>query len=210
MRRPYWILAAIVLVLAPWTAFAHAQANHPATPAPAPKTTPAVLPPDQQPTPEQLAKLFQVMRIREQYQSLMKMIPSSTQQQLRANMDEIYKKLPAGQQPTPQQQADLERLMNQYMQKALNIYPIDEMLSDMGTIYQRHLSKTDVDALIAFYGSPAGQHLLDAQPVIMREYMPLVMQRVQKSTAELTDEMMKDAQEVIKPVAPPAGAAPSK
>ncbi len=125
-------------------------------------------------------------------------------------MDEIYKKLPAGQQPTPQQQADLERLMNQYMQKALNIYPIDEMLSDMGTIYQRHLSKTDVDALIAFYGSPAGQHLLDAQPVIMREYMPLVMQRVQKSTAELTDEMMKDAQEVIKPVAPPAGAAPSK
>ena len=34
--------------------------------------------------------------------------------------------------------------------------------------------------------SPAGQHLLDAQPKIAQEYMPLVMQRTQERTKTLT------------------------
>ena len=68
--------------------------------------------------------------------------------------------------------------MSKYVEKSMDLYPADEMLTDMGAIYQRHLSKDDVDGLIVFYSSPTGQHLLDAQPVIAKEYMPLVMGKV--------------------------------
>ncbi len=38
-------------------------------------------------------------------------------------------------------------------------------------IYQRHLTKTDLDAVISFYASPVGQKLLKEQPAMMAESM---------------------------------------
>ena len=75
--------------------------------------------------------------------------------------------------------------------------PPDEMLADMTAIYQQHLSKDDVDGMIAFYNSPAGQHLLDAQPVIAQEYMPLVMSKVSERSQAMTKEMMKEMAEIV-------------
>jgi len=61
----------MTLVLAPW-AVAQAPAGQPAA-SPASAT---VIPPDQQPTKEQLAKLFELIRVREQVQSVLKMMPA--------------------------------------------------------------------------------------------------------------------------------------
>ena len=47
--------------------------------------------------------------------------------------------------------------MSKYVGKAMDLYPASEMLTDMGAIYQRHLSKDDVEGMIVFYSSPAGQ-----------------------------------------------------
>ena len=95
--------------------------------------------------------------------------------------------------------------MGKYMEKALSIVTIDEMLDDVARpIYERHVSHKDVDAMIAFYSSPAGQHLLDTQPVIMQEYVPLVMKRAQESSEALSQEMMNDIQEIVKLAAAPA------
>jgi hypothetical protein len=74
----------------------------------------------------------------------------------------------------------------------------------MTPIYQRHISKQDVEAFIAFFGSSSGQHLLDQQPLIAKEYMPVVMSRVQEKTKALTDELKKDlddlsAKEAVEP-----------
>ncbi len=76
---------------------------------------------------------------------------------------------------TAEQRAAMEQISHKYLEKAMNIYSIDEMISDMTSIYQGYLSREDVDGMIAFYSSSAGQHLLDAQPKIAQEYMPLVM-----------------------------------
>jgi hypothetical protein len=84
------------------------------------------------------------------------------------------------------------------------------MLEDMSGLYQRHLSGSDVDAFIAFYASPAGQHLLDAQPAIMQEYMPLVMSRMQQRSKALNDELMKEIDEIVKSRAPAADKPPAK
>jgi len=162
---------------------------------------PTILP-DQQPTREQLARLFEAMRLRKQLQGIMNAMPAMIQQQVKAQMEEMTSKLPGAKQLTPEQQAAIDKMMSKYLEKAINLYPVDEMLDDMASIYQHHLSRSDVDAFIVFYNSPAGQHLLDAQPAIMQEYMPMVMKRTQDRTRILVDEMAKDMEELIKSLAP--------
>jgi hypothetical protein len=94
----------------------------------------------------------------------------------------------------------------------MDLYPAEEMLTDMTAIYQKHLSKDDVEGLITFYSSPAGQHLLDAQPAIAQEYMPLVMGKVGQRSQAMTKEMMKELAEVVpasKPAQPKPAAKPA-
>ena len=86
----------------------------------------------------------------------------------------------------------IEKLLNQYSAKVPNVYSIDEMLADMSTIYQRYLTQEDVDAAIAFYSSTAGQDLLNAEPKIAREALPMIQQRSQAKGDALTAEMKKD------------------
>jgi hypothetical protein len=95
--------------------------------------------------------------------------------------------------------------MNKSMERAFNIVNIDEMFDDMTEVYQRHVSATDVDALIAFYSSSAGQHLLDAQPVNMQEYMPMAMKRVQRRSDALAEDLSRDLEQLAKSMAPPTG-----
>lgn len=167
---------------------------------------PAAVPVDQQPTKEQLAKLFDVMRIREQMQSMRQIVPGMVAQQIQAAMKQTEASLPAGTKLTPEQREGMQKVMSKYVGKAMDLYPADEMLADMTTIYQQHLSKDDVDGLISFYSSPAGQHLLDAQPVIAKEYMPMVMGKVTERSQAMTKEMMKEMAEVV-PAAKPAAKA---
>jgi hypothetical protein len=185
------------LALTPWTAIAQAQADQPATP-----VTEVSIPPDQQPSKEQLAKLFEVMRLRQQLQSVQKMIPAMVRQQMQAQAHEMAAKLPGGGTMTPEQQAAVAKIQDKYLEKAFNIITSDELIDDMTAVYQRHLSRSDVDAFITFYSSPAGQHLLDQQPAIMREYMPVVMKRAQERSKALTDELTKEMAEFTKSIAP--------
>ena len=200
MKASPWILLVAALAVTP----VFAQTTAQSAPASAPAAA-ADIPVDQQPTKEQMARLFEVMRLHAALQSTMKAIPTMIQQQLSSQMNDYYSKLPAGAQPTEEQKTRLQELLGKYLDRAATLYSADDMMADIMGIYQRHLTRADVDAYVAFYTSPAGQHLLDAQPVIMQEYMPLVMQRVQTATKELTDEMNKDAQTIIKTPAPPAG-----
>lgn len=158
----------------------------------------AVVPPDQQATREQLAKLFEVMRLRQQIDSMTKMMPAIIEQQVHAQMAGMEAAIPGGKPLSARQQAALDKLSAKYLQKATSLYPSEEMIKDAMTVYQRHMSRSDAEAYIAFYSSPPGQHLLDAQPVIMKEYMPVVSGKVQTRTKELYAEMAQDLHEFMK------------
>jgi len=129
-------------------------------------------------------------------------VPAMVQQQITSTL----KQTEADSKLTPEQHEAMQKVMNKYVGKAMDLYPPQEMLTDMVGIYQRHLSKNDVDGLIAFYSSPAGQHLLNAQPAIAQEYMPIVMGKVQERSVAMTKEMMKEMAEI----APAAKPAPTK
>jgi hypothetical protein len=185
------------MIFIPRAVIAQNALDQPAAAPTAAETTPAAIPADQQATKEQLAKLFETMRLRAQLQSYMKMIPAMVQKQIQEQFTQKAGKIDAG-SLKPDQRAALDKLMTKYTEKAATIIGIDELLDDMSEIYQRHVSRSDVDAMIVFYGSPAGQHLLDAQPAIMQEYMPVVMKRMRERSTALNDEMIADLAEFVK------------
>jgi len=173
------------------------------THAPQQDAAPAI-PVEDQATPEQVERLFQVMRVRQQTELAIKQMSAMMQQQVAQGMKSGESDLPADKKPTPGQSAARQELMAKFMDRAMHMYTVDEMLADMTPIYQRHISKQDVEAFIAFFGSSSGQHLLDQQPLIAKEYMPVVMSRVQEKTKALTDELKKDlddlsAKEAVEP-----------
>jgi hypothetical protein len=100
---------------------------------------------------------------------------------------------------TPEQVAKVDALADAVLQDI----PVDEMMEAMIPIYQRHLTKTDLDSIIAFYSSPAGQRLLKEQPAMMAEGMkagqdimlkriPVLTQRLNTQVAQLAKEAQKD------------------
>jgi hypothetical protein len=143
------------------------------------------------------------MGVRELVASLSKTLPALMQQQITAQMKQMQQNNPALASLTERQQA-ISKFTNKFMERASDLYKSDEMIADMTALYQKYLTRSDVDGIIAFYSSSAGQRLLDIQPVIMQEYLPLVMQRMQDRVKTLTDEMQKELMEAIKPNAPSA------
>lgn len=97
--------------------------------------------------------------------------------------------------PTPKQLNAIHAIID----AALDDMPFDDMINALIPIYQRHLSKTDVDEIIRFYASPAGQKLLREQPQILQESMQAgaeiqrkrfdeIMLKIEKKAQELADE----------------------
>ncbi|HEY6489288.1 MAG: DUF2059 domain-containing protein [Terracidiphilus sp.] len=190
-RRRWIALLGTGLAFAPLAGFGQAIAVSPSGTMTQEQTTPTIAPEDRA-SKEQLAQLFEVMRIQGQMQSMRKIIPTLIETEVRAQMHAMTEQVAPNAKLTADQRAQVDQLMHKYIDKAMNLYPVDEMLSDMTGLYQEYLSREDVSAMISFYQSPAGQHLLDAQPKIAHEYMPMVLQRTRERTQTLTAEMMKD------------------
>lgn len=64
--------------------------------------------------------------------------------------------------------------------------PIDEMIDGMIPVYQRHISKADLDAIVAFYSSAVGQRFLKEQPAMMSEGMQVGQEIMMKRLPDLT------------------------
>jgi hypothetical protein len=208
-RSKFVVVLMLALSAAP---FAFAQA--PATEAPDVQTKAApVVPADQQPTASQLDRLFDVMRIREQLASTTKMMPQLVQQQMAQQMGELQKDHPELARLTPAQKEAAGKVMGKFMSQALTLVTADEVIGDMKAIYQRHLTGNDVENLITFYGSSSGQHMLDMVPVVMQEFLPNFMQKMQGKMRPLLAEMAKELAEIAQAPASddkPAAAKPDQ
>jgi hypothetical protein len=103
---------------------------------------------------------------------------------------------------------DFEQRMTKQMDDMMKNMPLDEMMQATIPVYQKHLTKGDVYALIAFYNSPTGQKMLRDLPAILSESMDAMMpimtrylDEMQKKLQQETEEMLKQAEERSKPAA---------
>ena len=133
------------------------------------------------PSREDVQKLFDVMASREQMAQMMQQVFAQART---LNRDEIKKR-------HPDITADQLASMDRQSEELLKNFPLDAMLSDMIPIYQRHFTKTEIDALSAFFSSPAGQKYLHEIPAVSAETMKAVYPRIE---AEV-DALLKRAEE---------------
>ncbi len=152
------------------------------------QTSSNVLPDEQQATKEQIEELLDVMRVEDQMNDMLGMLPVILEQQ--HAMSKSYEAQMAT--LTAAQKAQVEALNKKYQEKAEDIFSVSEMMEDLTKIYMNHLNSVDVESLITFYSSDAAQHLLDAQPLILKEYMPLMTARIAQKSEALHAEHKKE------------------
>ena len=93
---------------------------------------------------------------------------------------------------------DFEERMNKIMDEMMNSFPFDEMIDAMIPAYQKHLTRGDIDALVAFYSAPTGQKLLREMPAMTAEAMESMMPIMRKSIDRMTAQVQQQVDEVVK------------
>ena len=158
----------------------------------------------QQPAPgdapaskEDIQKLFDVMQIHQQMHQVM----DAMLKQQAIMMHQTLK------QPYPQMSAEKIARADRLMQETMKDMPMDAMLDDMIPIYQKHFSKTDIDAMTAFYASPTGHKMMQEMPALTTESMQASSVRMQKQMEAVmrqAEQIVNEDQEKPKPATPPS------
>lgn len=141
----------------------YAQRHAPATQSPANKrTSPSkVQQGSETPSTEEVLKLLNMLQISDD----LKITLDAMKTQMKHGSEQLLREKIA--QPT----ADQVKQVNDIVDQEFAGISMDDLIRDVVPVYQRHLTRSDVEALIAFYSSPVGQKLRREQPAMMRETM---------------------------------------
>jgi hypothetical protein len=151
------------------------------------------------PTREDVLKLFDLLQITKTMDAV---INATKQQSMEIAEQMIREKMPDA---TPEQKKQFREMMDEVMQQALGPAAIKEMLEATIPVYQHHLTKADLDAMVAFYSSPVGQKILHEQPAMVQESMEAsagIQQRIARAMFQKIDERivkMEEAEHAKKP-----------
>lgn len=94
--------------------------------------------------------------------------------------------------------ADFEQREMKVLDETFLNMPVNDMMQAMVPVYQRHFTKGDVDALIAFYSSPTGQKMLHELPSIMSESMESIAPLMEKYTETVKQRIQGEFAEALK------------
>jgi len=175
MRRI--LLAAVLGFCMPLLAFAQ-QTAQPASDAPA--------------TKEDIQKYLDVMHSREMMAKMIDAMSAPIHKMFHEQFLKDKDKLPP----------DFEERTAKMFDDSMKSFPWDEMLESMVPVYQKHFTKGDVNALIAFYSTPTGQKLLRDMPAIMQEAMERMMPLMQKQMDSMNARMKQEVAQMMKDYKP--------
>jgi uncharacterized protein len=153
-------------------------------------------PADAPATKEDVQKYLEVMHSREMMTKMMDAMSKPMHQMMHEQYLKDKEKLPA----------DFEARMNKIMDDYMKNLPIEEMLQAMIPAYQKHLTKGDIDGLVAFYSSPTGQKLIQELPAITAEATQSMVPLMRKQIDVMTERMQDQVAQMKKEsgVKPPA------
>jgi uncharacterized protein len=144
------------------------------------------------PSRDEVLRFMDLLQLRARMEQLVDGMKTS----MRTGAEVGFKqKIPAA---TPEQLAKL----NAVTDAVFKDFPLDEIIDAVVPIYQKHLSKSDLDAIITFYSSPVGQKLLKEQPAMMAEGMqagqgimmrklPEIQERLKTKVAQLAEDELQ-------------------
>jgi len=130
---------------------------------------------------EDVEKFLDAMHTRE----LMK----STMESMKKQMHQIVHQQVVSQANLP---ADFETRMDKMMDDMLSNLPLDELIDAMVPVYQKHFTKGDMDALVAFYATGTGQKYVKELPALTSEAMQASTSIVQKMMVKMMDRVKEE------------------
>lgn len=145
-------------------------------------------PADAPATKEDIQRYLQTMHSKEMAEKMMDVMTKPMHQMIHEQYLKDKDKLPA----------DFESRMNKRLDENFKNIPWDEILDAMVPVYQKHLTKGDVDALVAFYSTPTGQKLLKEMPQIVAESMQNAMPLMRKHIDTLNQRVQEDIAAMVK------------
>jgi hypothetical protein len=139
-------------------------------------------------TKEDVQKYLDVMHSREMMTQMVQATTKPMHQMIHEQYMKDKDRLPA----------DFEARMNKKMDDTMKAFPWDEMLQAMVPVYQKYLTKGDIDEIVAFYSKPTGQKLLKELPAMMAEGMQSMMPIMRKHIDSMTARMQQEIAQMLK------------
>lgn len=141
----------------------------------------------ERPSAEQVLRLLDMMQIRDNLQITL----DAMKTQMKSGAEQMFReKIPA---PTVEQLKSISDIVDE----AFGDLSMDDLIRDIVPVYQRHLTRSDVAALISFYSSPVGQKLRREQAAMMRESMQATAAGQQQKMELLLDKVDARVQQLI-------------
>ena len=138
-------------------------------------------------TKADVERYFQVVKSHD----MMKKLMATMTQSMHQMMHEQYLK------HKDELSANYESKMSAMMDDMFANMPMDEMMQAMVPAYQKHLTKGDIDNLVAFYSTPTGEKLLRDMPAIMAESMQDMMPIILKYSDTVKQTLLKETDAMI-------------
>jgi hypothetical protein len=139
-------------------------------------------------TKEDIQKYLEVTHSRQMMAQMVDAMLKPMHQMIHEQFEKDKSKLPA----------DFESRMTKMMDDSIKSFPWDEMLDSMIPVYQKHLTRGDVNAMVAFYSTPTGQKLLREMPQIMAEAMQNMMPMMRRQMEAMQQRMQEEVTAMIK------------
>jgi hypothetical protein len=136
---------------------------------------------------EDIDRYMDTMHVRDMMKNIMDSMTKSTHQMVHQMLEK-----------QPNLPADFEAHMDKMIDDMLKDLPIDELLDVMKPVYQKHLTKGDVDALIAFYSGPTGQKILKEMPAMTSEAMQAASGVTQKMMTKMMERVQTEIAQMLK------------
>jgi hypothetical protein len=100
--------------------------------------------------------------------------------------------------------ANFDSVMQKEMGDLVKGMPAEEIIDAMIPAYQNHFTRSDIQAMNAFYSSPVGQKVLEQLPAVMQEGMQAAMPIMSKYLTEWKGRMRQDLEKLEPPTTTPA------
>jgi hypothetical protein len=164
-----FLIAALLCAGFSWTGLAQTAADAPAT-------------------KDDVERYFQAVRSHDMMLKMMEAMSKPMHQSTHEQCQRDKDKLPA----------DCEARINKVLDSMVKEMPFDEMTQAMVPAFQKHFTKGDMDALIAFYSAPTGQKVLAELPAVMAEGMQAMMPIMRKHVDKITDRTQREIADMMK------------
>lgn len=139
-------------------------------------------------TKADVERYFQAVHSHDMMLKMMEAMSEPMHQAAHEQCDKDKDKLPA----------DCEERINKMLEGMTKELPFDEMMEAMVPAYQKHFTKGDMDALIAFYSAPTGQKVLRELPAVTAEGMEAMMPIMRKSVDKMTERAEQEVAQMMK------------